>query len=547
MGKASQSIGPISFMPFSLGVGGTTTASATGGASGNPVTFTSSSPNSVCTVSSGGLVTAVDVGTCVAIANQAGNATYADAAPVTGSIVVINKGSQTIGPISFTPFGLSVGGTTTVSATASSGRAVNFGSSVTPTICSVSGKVVTGLSTGTCSITASQAGDANYLPATPVTGNITVKIGQTIGPISFAPSTLAVGGTTTAGATTTAGLTVTFASATPGICTMNGGVFTGVAVGTCFITANQAGDGIRAAAPPVLDFITVSQGSQTISAVSFNPATLSIGGTTTASATATSGYAVSFTSSTPIVCTVSGTNGGVVTGVTTGTCAITASQDGKQGVLQNYNAVTSAPQSISVTGLVVSFNPTSLSFVEQHIGSTSADQTVVLTNTGAIPLTISSIGVTVNPNDYVVSGCGSSLAASASCNLSVSFKPTLAGTRIATLKVNGNNAVDSPQVNLTGIGVVSNVPICTLTTTPPRVAPGKSSTLTASCSPTPTSYTWTGVGCTGNPTATCTVTPGATTSYGVRATNAQGSSNAVSATVTVKTVNLTPILMLLLD
>src|SRR5262249_33986249 len=54
-----------------------------------------------------------------------------------------------------------------VSATASSGLPVSF-ASLTGTFCSVSGSTVTLLKAGTCTIQASQAGNATYNPATPV-------------------------------------------------------------------------------------------------------------------------------------------------------------------------------------------------------------------------------------------------------------------------------------------------------------------------------------------------------------------------------------------
>ena len=61
--------------------------SATGGASGNPVVFTSATP-AICHVS-GDTVTYTETGTCVIDASQAGNDTYADAPQVRRSIKVI--------------------------------------------------------------------------------------------------------------------------------------------------------------------------------------------------------------------------------------------------------------------------------------------------------------------------------------------------------------------------------------------------------------------------------------------------------------------------
>jgi hypothetical protein len=63
--------------------------SATGGASGNPVVFTSATPG-VCHVSES-TVTYIATGTCVIDANQAGNDTYADAPQVPRTIVVTMK------------------------------------------------------------------------------------------------------------------------------------------------------------------------------------------------------------------------------------------------------------------------------------------------------------------------------------------------------------------------------------------------------------------------------------------------------------------------
>jgi hypothetical protein len=83
--KASQSI--VFGSAPTVMVGGTANVSATGGASGNPVTFTTMT-SGVCTVS-GSVVTGVSAGTCTVAADQAGNASY-DAAPqVTQSFAVL--------------------------------------------------------------------------------------------------------------------------------------------------------------------------------------------------------------------------------------------------------------------------------------------------------------------------------------------------------------------------------------------------------------------------------------------------------------------------
>jgi hypothetical protein len=81
----------------------------------------------------------------------------------------------------------------------------------------------------------------------------------------------------------------------------------------------------------------------------------------------------------------------------------------------------------------------------------------------------------------------------------------------------------------------SNVPVCSLTAngfSALTLTAAGSVTLAASCTNSPTSYTWTGV--TGPVAgASQTVQVGATTTFGVTATNASGTSSPASVTVTV--------------
>ena len=154
-------------------VGGTGMVSATGGASGNPVTFTSTT-TSVCTVS-GTTVTGVSAGSCIIAANQAGNANY-NAAPQATQTFSIGLTNQAI------TFGTAptvvVGGTGTVSATGgASGNPVVF-TSATTAVCTVSGSTVTGVTAGTCTIRANQAGNARYSAAPQETQTFRIGLGN---------------------------------------------------------------------------------------------------------------------------------------------------------------------------------------------------------------------------------------------------------------------------------------------------------------------------------------------------------------------------------
>ncbi|MCU1675526.1 MAG: coagulation factor 5/8 type domain protein [Frankiales bacterium] len=97
-------------------------------------------------------------------------------------------------------------------------------------------------------------------------------------------------------------------------------------------------------------------------------------------------------------------------------------------------------------------NPSSVSFASQALNTNSASQTVTVTNTGTASGTVSSVAVT---GDYSqTNNCGV-LAASASCTVNVTFRPTASGTRTGTLTVNSNATNPALTVALSGTGATS--------------------------------------------------------------------------------------------
>jgi uncharacterized repeat protein (TIGR01451 family) len=103
-------------------------------------------------------------------------------------------------------------------------------------------------------------------------------------------------------------------------------------------------------------------------------------------------------------------------------------------------------QSIPAQVSSVILAPTSLTFNSQTIGTTSAAQTVTLTNGGSVALAISGITLTgPNSGDFAETNtCPASLAVDANCTISVTFTPTAAGTRTAAISI-ADNATGSPQ------------------------------------------------------------------------------------------------------
>lgn len=107
------------------------------------------------------------------------------------------------------------------------------------------------------------------------------------------------------------------------------------------------------------------------------------------------------------------------------------------------------------SGPEVSLSPSSLVFPSTPLNTGSAAQTVTLMNTGSAALGISSIAITGgNAKDFSeTNNCNSSVAAGASCGITVTFKPLLFGTRTSTLAIT-DNAPASPQtVPLSGMGM----------------------------------------------------------------------------------------------
>lgn len=94
--------------------------------------------------------------------------------------------------------------------------------------------------------------------------------------------------------------------------------------------------------------------------------------------------------------------------------------------------------------------PASSTFAAQDVGTTSAAQTITLSNSGTASFSVSGISTT---GDFTQTNtCPASLAPGASCAIQVRFAPTGVGTRTGTLRVT-DTAPGSPHVaNLSGTG-----------------------------------------------------------------------------------------------
>ncbi|MCW2884960.1 MAG: coagulation factor 5/8 type domain protein [Streptosporangiaceae bacterium] len=173
-------------------------------------------------------------------------------------------------------------------------------------------------------------------------------------------------------------------------------------------------------------------------------------------------------------------------------------------------------------GSALSISPTTLGFGSVATGSSSAAQAVTVTNSGTAAAPVGSIATT---GDYSQTNtCGSSIAAGASCTVSVKFTPTATGSRTGDLTITASGITNT--VPLSGTGV----------------APGPILT------PNPSSLAFAGtIVASSAPTQAVTVTNSGTTSATISGVTASGdysqtnncSTLAVDASCTV-TVKFTP-------
>jgi len=100
---------------------------------------------------------------------------------------------------------------------------------------------------------------------------------------------------------------------------------------------------------------------------------------------------------------------------------------------------------------LVLLSTASLVFGNQALGTTSAAQLVTVTNNQANPLAVSSIVAT---GDFAQrNNCGSKVVAGGKCKVSLTFTPSVVGTRTGSLTIT-DDAGSSPQiVSLSGTGV----------------------------------------------------------------------------------------------
>ncbi len=343
--KADQTISVTTHAPASAVFNTGFSVAATGGASGNPVTFSSSGS---CSNTGANFTMTSGSGTCSVKYDQAGDTNY-NAAPQVTETVNAQKAGQAINVTTHAPASAVFNTQFTVAATGGgSGNAVTFSSSGA---CSNTGATFTMTSgTGTCSVKYDQAGDSNYNAAPQVTESVNAqKADQTISVTTHAPAS-AVYNSSFSVAATAPGGTVSFSSA--GSCTNTVASFTITSgSGTCSVKYDQAGNGNYNAAPQVTETVNAQKANQMITVTLFAPASAVYNTSFSVAASGGgSGNPVTFSSSG--ACSNSGDTFTMTSG--TGTCSVKFDQAGDG----NYNAAPQVTESVTAQKADQSINVT---------------------------------------------------------------------------------------------------------------------------------------------------------------------------------------------
>ncbi len=234
----------------------------------------------------------------------------------------------------------------TVSAVADSGRAVAITASGT---CTIDAGTVTPIGAGICIVEATQPGGGEWLPAEPVTREITIAKGVQRIEWELREWVPLDGESRRLRGQATSGLAVRYTADGP--CRVDGQAFTVRRDGACVITATQPGNADWLAADPVSRDLAIGRTDQTITFAT--PDTAEFGEAVELIATATSELPVGFIAAAP--CSVDGSR---LSSTAAGTCAVSAVRAGTQrwfdaAPVHRQVTITAATATLTVGDVVV--------------------------------------------------------------------------------------------------------------------------------------------------------------------------------------------------
>ena len=473
----------------------TPTANGTRTASVSITDGTSGSPDTILLTGTGGSPTADLSGTSLTFVNQLVTTTSA-----AQTVTLTNNGTVALTITGITLTGTNLGDYSLAPAN-------TCGASLAPAAnCTISVKF-TPTATGTRTASVSIADNASGSPQTvSLTGTgVAPGVGLSGNSLTFAAQNLT---------TTSAAQTVTLTNTGTSALTITGITLTGTNSGDFALApASTCGASLAASANCTISvkFTPIANGTRTASvsiadSATGSPQMVSLTGTGVSPTAGLSATTLTFAAQTlniasapqSVTLTNSGTSALTITGITlTGTnsgdfalapantcgaslaisanCTISVTftptaNGARTAAVSIADNASPSPQTVSLTGAggtpAASFNSTTLTFSNQAVSTPSAAQSVTLTNSGTVPLSITGITVSgTNGTDFAQTNtCGTSVAAAGTCTISVIFTPGALGARTATITVTDNAVPATQTITLNGTGVAAP-PMASLSST----------------------------------------------------------------------------------
>ena len=370
------------------------------------------------------------------------------AAALIGCGVTINPPStQTIAFTAKPPASAPYDSQFTVAASATSGLAVTFTSSGA---CTNSGATYTMTSgAGACSVIASQTGNPKYA-AQQVTQTVgATRALQTITFTTNPPASAPYDSQFTVAASTTSGLAVTFTSL--GACTNSGATYTVASgAGFCSVTASQAGNANYAAAQQVTQTVGATRAPQTITFSKNPPASAPYNSLFTVAASATSGLAVTFTSSG--ACTNSGATYTVASGA--GVCSVVASQSGNANYAAAEQVTLTVRAAVATANVCPGGQTTPAPCSETFTLSFNIPAETTIAGVSILTTGFPNLDFQAQASDTSTTLCTPQTYPSATtCTVDVTFAPLYPGARTGAVQILDGSGNVLAETNIYGIGI----------------------------------------------------------------------------------------------
>jgi len=190
------------------------------------------------------------------------------------------------------------------------------------------------------------------------------------------------------------------------------------------------------------------------------------------------------------------------------------------GTISVTDSASNSPQTVTLSGTgltTMTVTPSSLSFGNQNVGTTSTSQAITVKNTGTASTAIT---VAASSSYGQTNNCGTSLAGGATCTVNVTFSPTSSGSLPGSITITDSASTSPQSVTLSGTGTTVIVTPSPASLTFPSQTVGTTSSSM--------SFTVTNTG-----TGSTTLTIGAATGDFAQTNNCTGSLAATNGTCTV--------------